>query len=504
MWKIGIDESANINNSKTQGVFYRFSSLPRHIPADHCVGSSYIKEENKKETRRVKPRGLGLYTDFYHQKNPLDKVVNEIQCRTLQVARSETKLSPDAAVFSTKNSSKRDVQELQIEEKEKQYKHLTLSNQISEYEKHISNIKTMNLQTICINSDATAKESTFTHHVLLPDDKVNTLPPHVQTTCSNSDTTAKESTFTHHVLLPDDKVNTLPSHVQTTCSNSDTTAKGSAFTHHVVLSNDKVNILSSHLQTACSNSDTAAKGSAFTHHVVLPNDKVNILSSHVQTTCSNSDTTAKGSAFTHHVVSPDNKISTSLSATHTTGSHVINQEFKCKCPSGMSEDSLQVSSPNIYNCFSAHLQLSESFEAQLLAAIQKEDQDQEDQIHLSYGGNQQKVLFERQISDEESTTHSASFADLAYTCEAQEEMKKTRLPRLSDPLNSTDPQDWVEACSLLEARGRTCSHLEARKTLQNNQLKSGEKDTSEYLKVLFDPELDCYYDPRTGKYYEFL
>ncbi|KAF6726082.1 uncharacterized protein FQA47_007540 [Oryzias melastigma] len=133
-----------------------------------------------------------------------------------------------------------------------------------------------------------------------------------------------------------------------------------------------------------------------------------------------------------------------------------------------------------------------------MLAILKSEQEKDDSKHLGLSASQirQCNVSVSLSSDSASTRTSICTPPMNQGHHYQREM---------NPLLQSNPREWMDVLSPpimppspQRRSGNTWNNL---KSLVREEVKE-EKDEEEYLNLLYDPCLNCYFDPETGKYYE--
>ncbi|XP_041836257.1 uncharacterized protein C3orf67 homolog [Melanotaenia boesemani] len=138
-------------------------------------------------------------------------------------------------------------------------------------------------------------------------------------------------------------------------------------------------------------------------------------------------------------------------------------------------------------------------EFQMLASLKRQQEEDECRpLALSASQIHQCDVSVSMSSDDTSTwTHSSMPVNQGH--HYQKEM---------NPLLHSDPREWMDVLSppimppsQQRRSGNTQNNLESQGRGEDGRLKEEDND-DEFLTLLYDPCLNCYFDPKTGKYYE--
>ncbi|XP_024125430.1 uncharacterized protein C3orf67 homolog isoform X8 [Oryzias melastigma] len=149
-------------------------------------------------------------------------------------------------------------------------------------------------------------------------------------------------------------------------------------------------------------------------------------------------------------------------------------------------------------CLKIHEDEDNDEEELQMLAILKSEQEKDDSKHLGLSASQirQCNVSVSLSSDSASTRTSICTPPMNQGHHYQREM---------NPLLQSNPREWMDVLSPpimppspQRRSGNTWNNL---KSLVREEVKE-EKDEEEYLNLLYDPCLNCYFDPETGKYYE--
>nr|XP_046166721.1 uncharacterized protein C3orf67 homolog isoform X2 [Oncorhynchus gorbuscha] len=153
------------------------------------------------------------------------------------------------------------------------------------------------------------------------------------------------------------------------------------------------------------------------------------------------------------------------------------------------------------------LRMQEEEELHMLASLQREQEEEEDgggATGLSASQIHQCNVSISTSSDEPSTwTHIPMPAKQGH--HYQKEM---------NPLLHSNPREWMDVLSppiippsQKKGKGSECTrdHRSGPPTRgADGSVNGGNEDEEEYLNLLYDPSLNCYFDPQSGKYYELV
>ncbi|XP_061478063.1 protein CFAP20DC [Rhineura floridana] len=139
-------------------------------------------------------------------------------------------------------------------------------------------------------------------------------------------------------------------------------------------------------------------------------------------------------------------------------------------------------------------------ELQMLASMKKQQNEELEDNGLSHGLSASQLdncnISISTSSDDTTTWNSCLPAPVNQGCHYQKEM---------NPLSHSNPRDWLNVFSppIIPPSQQLAEHAYTTKHLSTQ----GEGDDfraeeDEVLTLLYDPCLNCYFDPETGKYYE--
>ncbi|CAH2313030.1 Hypothetical predicted protein [Pelobates cultripes] len=146
-------------------------------------------------------------------------------------------------------------------------------------------------------------------------------------------------------------------------------------------------------------------------------------------------------------------------------------------------------------------------EMQMLASLKRQQNEEMEDEGAVHGLSQSQIdhcnVDMSTSSDDTTTWNSCLPPPVNQGCHYEKEM---------NPLNHSDPRDWLNAFS--PPIIPTCQTQEEKKdSLLRNKQSSlslydegddglGPEDEEDTLTLFYDPCLNCYFDPETGKYYE--
>lgn len=138
-------------------------------------------------------------------------------------------------------------------------------------------------------------------------------------------------------------------------------------------------------------------------------------------------------------------------------------------------------------------------ELQMLASMKRQQNEELENTEPSHGLSASQIdncnISISTSSDDTTTWNSCLPAPINQGCHYQKEM---------NPLSHSNPRDWLDVFSppIIPSRQHLAGHAEMAADL----IPQGEDDLvaeeDEVLTLLYDPCLNCYFDPETGKYYE--
>uniref|UniRef100_A0A670J8X7 CFAP20 domain containing n=1 Tax=Podarcis muralis TaxID=64176 RepID=A0A670J8X7_PODMU len=139
-------------------------------------------------------------------------------------------------------------------------------------------------------------------------------------------------------------------------------------------------------------------------------------------------------------------------------------------------------------------------ELQMLASMKRQQNEELEDNGPSHGLSASQIdncnISISASSDDTTTWNSCLPAPVNQGCHYQKEM---------NPLSHSNPRDWLNAFSppIIPPSQQLAEHPEVTAHL-STQGEGGdfEAEEDEVLTLLYDPCLNCYFDPETGKYYE--
>ncbi|CAI5767615.1 Hypothetical predicted protein [Podarcis lilfordi] len=139
-------------------------------------------------------------------------------------------------------------------------------------------------------------------------------------------------------------------------------------------------------------------------------------------------------------------------------------------------------------------------ELQMLASMKRQQNEELEDSGPSHGLSASQIdncnISISASSDDTTTWNSCLPAPVNQGCHYQKEM---------NPLSHSNPRDWLNAFSppIIPPSQQLAEHPEVTAHL-STQGEGGdfEAEEDEVLTLLYDPCLNCYFDPETGKYYE--
>ncbi|XP_024125425.1 uncharacterized protein C3orf67 homolog isoform X3 [Oryzias melastigma] len=148
-------------------------------------------------------------------------------------------------------------------------------------------------------------------------------------------------------------------------------------------------------------------------------------------------------------------------------------------------------------CLKIHEDEDNDEEELQMLAILKSEQEKDDSKHLGLSASQiRQCNVSVSLSSDSASTRTSICTPMNQGHHYQREM---------NPLLQSNPREWMDVLSPpimppspQRRSGNTWNNL---KSLVREEVKE-EKDEEEYLNLLYDPCLNCYFDPETGKYYE--
>ncbi|XP_033105568.1 uncharacterized protein C3orf67 homolog [Anneissia japonica] len=212
-------------------------------------------------------------------------------------------------------------------------------------------------------------------------------------------------------------------------------------------------------------------------------------------------------------LSSDSKI-TNSSYSRSSGKKSTSGSSENKVPEGNSVEGLESRLSDDYDWRndrqSNSSSLASSLEANMLRSLQRqqleealEEDSSEDHIDAFHG-------IDADVSDssDDSATTASTWQRPAPAIQPYDYMGDTHQPSRDNPLMQSNPRDWSKMFSppIVPVSERIREEQTAAVQLSPDKDTSpGEKgldDSDEELDLLYDPCLNCYFDPKTHKYYE--
>ncbi|XP_062324654.1 uncharacterized protein C3orf67 homolog isoform X1 [Osmerus eperlanus] len=221
----------------------------------------------------------------------------------------------------------------------------------------------------------------------------------------------------------------------------------------------------------------------------------------VPTRCLSPSTTTQGHGPGPEGVSRDQRCRTSVSRTSL--KEIPPGDFRLLQVQG--ERSLArvgTSSCDLHLLSSLHMQEEEE-ELRMLASLRRE-QEEEEEMEGATG------LTSSQIHQCNVSISTSSDDTSTWTLIPAPSNQGHHYQNEMNPLLHSNPREWMNvlsppilSSSLLKGSGDTWDHhKDPTRGADGSDKENREENEEEYLNLLYDPCLNCYFDPHTGKYYE--
>ncbi|XP_066473445.1 protein CFAP20DC [Tiliqua scincoides] len=138
-------------------------------------------------------------------------------------------------------------------------------------------------------------------------------------------------------------------------------------------------------------------------------------------------------------------------------------------------------------------------ELQMLASMKRQQNEELEDNGTSHGLSASQIdncnISISTSSDDTTTWNSCLPAPVNQGCHYQKEM---------NPLSHSNPRDWLSVFSppIIPPSQQLAEHAEMPSHLTSQDEGDFGAEEDEVLTLLYDPCLNCYFDPETGKYYE--
>ncbi|XP_066452710.1 protein CFAP20DC isoform X2 [Eleutherodactylus coqui] len=159
---------------------------------------------------------------------------------------------------------------------------------------------------------------------------------------------------------------------------------------------------------------------------------------------------------------------------------------------------------SVYNWRSYHVNRLSASEMQMLASLKRQQNEEMDNEGTSHGLSQSQIdhcnVSMSTSSDDTTTWNSCLPPPVNQGSHYQTEM---------NPLAQSNPRDWLNAFSPPIIPTGQNQHVDPLLKLKESRVSCtdgddgiGADEEEDILTLLYDPCLNCYFDPETGKYYE--
>lgn len=168
------------------------------------------------------------------------------------------------------------------------------------------------------------------------------------------------------------------------------------------------------------------------------------------------------------------------------------------------EERKMIDEASAYNWRGYHVNRLSASEMQMLASLQRQQNEEMEDEGTSHGLSQSQIdhcnVSMSTSSDDTTTWNSCLPPPVNQGSHYQAEM---------NPLAQSNPRDWLNAFSPPIIPTSQNQNVDPLLKLKESRLSCNEGDDGigadeeeDILTLLYDPCLNCYFDPETGKYYE--